>query len=74
MKKSVKVVHNLSKTPNSSPKIKCMVPAFFGDRFVEKEGGSATYKTSSRKLEDSSEICLKEQKTLKSFLKKHDQN
>ncbi len=26
-------------TPNRPPSIKCVVPAFVGDRFVEKDGG-----------------------------------
>jgi len=38
MKKSAKVMCKLSvwETPNRPPNIKCIVPAFFGDRFVEK--------------------------------------
>jgi hypothetical protein len=49
MKKSAKLMCKLSsasvwETPNRPPNmIKCIVPAFFGDRFVEKECGLLTH-------------------------------
>jgi hypothetical protein len=50
-----------------------MVPAFFGDRFVDKEGCSATNKPSSKKVGDWSEICIKQQENFEVLLKINDQ-
>jgi hypothetical protein len=37
-------------TPNRPPNIKCIVPAFFGDRFFEKEGGLLTHNPPAEKV------------------------
>jgi hypothetical protein len=44
MKNPPNLLHKMSsapvwETPNHPPNIKCIVPAFFGDRLVEKVGG-----------------------------------
>jgi hypothetical protein len=39
-----------TQTPNSPLNIKFIVPAFFGDRFVEKDGGLRTYNLSAEEI------------------------
>ncbi len=53
MKKSAKLLRKPSSepglvTPNRPPNIKCIVPAFFGDRFGEKKGGLYTVQKLNR--------------------------
>jgi hypothetical protein len=55
MKKSVKALRNPYSAPfletlNLSANIKYIVPAFFGDQFVEKDGGLRTYKPSAEEV------------------------
>jgi hypothetical protein len=44
--------------PKPTSDIKCIVPAFFGDRFVGKEVGLYTYKTYSEELGDRRDFVL----------------
>ncbi len=39
-------------TANSSPNIKCIVPLFFEDRFVEKDGGLRTHNLSAKEVRE----------------------
>jgi hypothetical protein len=57
MTKSAKVLHNpyfvpVWETPNRPPNKKCIVPAIFGDRFVEKEGTLRTHSPSAEEVGD----------------------
>jgi hypothetical protein len=63
MKKSAKVMCKLSsasvwETPNRSPNIKCIVPAFFGDRFVAKEGGFLTHNPPAEEVGGLGHFCI----------------
>jgi hypothetical protein len=55
MKKAAEVLHNLYsahvwETPNRLANIKCVVPAFFGDRLIENEGGLCTHSPSAEEV------------------------
>ncbi len=55
MKKSAEVLRKPSsesiwETSNRSPNIKCVVRAFFRERFEEKDGGLRTYKSFFQEL------------------------
>jgi hypothetical protein len=52
------VFQTIWEIPYLSPNIKCMVPAFFVDRFAEQVGGMSTYKQSSEELGDWSHFVL----------------
>jgi hypothetical protein len=43
--------------PNHPSKLKCLVPAFFRDRFVDHEGGLSIYKSCSEELSDQRHFC-----------------
>jgi hypothetical protein len=56
MKISAKVLCKLSsasgwETSNRLSNIKCIIPAFFGDRFVEREGGMHIHNLSAEEVE-----------------------
>ncbi len=49
-------------TPNRTPNIKCIVPIFFADWFVEKEGGLRTHNPSAEEEEGlEAFLCLTDQ-------------
>ncbi len=50
--------------PNRPPNKKYVVPAFFEDRFVEKEIDLSTYKPSSEELGYRRHFCIKKLRTL----------
>jgi hypothetical protein len=74
MTKSAKVLRNpyskaVWEKPNCPPNIKSIVPAFFGDRFVEKLGGLRTYNPSAEEVKRLEVFCIKRIRTLNTNLK-----
>jgi hypothetical protein len=64
------IFQNVWETPDPNPsKIKCLVPAFFRDRLVDKEGGLRVYKPCFEELGDQRHFC-KRLRTFKIQIKK----
>jgi hypothetical protein len=64
MKKSAKLLcksfsEPIWETPNRPSNTKCIVPAFFEDRFEGKGGGLRSYKPDSQELEDKVDFVLR---------------